>query len=191
MQDYNHIPVTTDITAESDVVNEPVTLAEMKNYLRLEGFIDDNDSTDIDEFTDDDNLILDMITMSRQSLEEMLGVSIVTHSWEATVTNLAGMVQLRYGPVTSITSLVDSEGDAYDITDEDIVKLIGDYLKCPNDCDMVVQYEAGYTTVPKAIKIEIMRMVAYQYENRGDIVDVEGYKYSDSVMKYSRNQPLL
>jgi uncharacterized phiE125 gp8 family phage protein len=192
MQNYNHIKDTIDISNESGPVTEPVSLQEMNIYLRLQGFIDDNDSTSIPEFTDDDELIEEDITCARQALEEELGVSIVTHTWRAVgATNGAGNVQLMYGPVTSITSITNSEGTEYDETDEDEVKLIGDYLKYPNDCDMTVEYEAGFSDVPKPIITEIKRMVAYMYENRGDVDGLEGYKYTSAVLKYSRKSWLV
>lgn len=187
MQNNNHIKDTIDISNESGPVTEPVTLDEMKTYLKLVGFIDDNDSTSIPEFEDDDDLLEEMITTSRQTLEEELNVSIVNHTWRAVgATNQAGNVQLKYGPVNSITSIKDSEGTAYDESDPDVVKLIGDYLKYPNDCDMTVEYEAGFSDVPKPIITEIKRMVAYMYENRGDVDGLEGYKYTSAVLKYSR-----
>lgn len=187
MQNYNIIVDTKDISEESGPVTEPVSLAEMKAYLKMQGFIDDNDSTSIPEFDDDDDLIEELITNARQTLEEELRVSIIEHTWQAVgVTNLAGMVQLLYGPNIVITSIEDSEGEAYDHTDEDEVKLVGDHLKYPNACDMTVEYTAGFETVPKAIITEIKRMAAYLYEHRGDEDGLEGYKYTSNVLKYSR-----
>lgn len=189
MQNYNIILGIEDISDESGPVSEPVTLQEMKDYLRLGGFIDDNDSTSIPAFTDDDDLIEELITGSRQALEEELGVSIIEHTWKITgVTNQAGDILLPYGPVTEITSVLDSYGDAIDHTDTDKVKVQGDFLKYPNECDMVIEYTAGYTSgkLPKAIITEIKRMVAYQYENRGDVAGLQGYKFSDIVYKFNR-----
>lgn len=198
MQNYNNILKTIDISEESAPVTEPVTLEEMKNYLRQEGFIDDDDSTAIPDFEDDDTLLEEMITASREELEETLNVSLVNHTWQAQgLTNMASHKQFEYCPVKGkdntleITSLLDSEGTAYDITDEDVVKEVGGFLKYPNDCDMTAEYDVVITTVPKAVKLEIMRMVAYQYENRGEVDGLDGYKYSNSVMKYSRQEIFL
>lgn len=189
MQNYNIILGIEDISNESGPVTEPVSLQEMKDYLRLGGFVDDNDSTAIPAFTDDDDIIEELITGSRQALEEELGISIIEHTWQAKgVTNLAGDILLHYGPVTEITSVLDSEGDAIDHTDVDLVKVQGDFLKYPNQCDMTIEYTAGYAAdkLPKAIVTEIKRMVAYQYENRGDVAGLQGYKFSDIVYKFNR-----
>lgn len=201
MQNYNIISGIEDISDESGPASEPVTLPEMKDYLRLGGFIDDDDSTAIPEFTDDDDLIEEMITAARQALEEELGSSIIQHSWKATgVTNLAGEIQLPYGPVTEITSVLDCNGDAIDHTDSDEVKLQGDFLKYPNQEDMIIEYTAGYASgkLPKPIVVEIKRMVAYMYENRGDEVasgryreTFDGYKFTDNVSKYKRKSWLV
>lgn len=189
MQNVNNILDTIDISNESGPVTEPVTLTEMKNYLRLEGFIDDNDSTSVPAFDDDDSDIEDFITEARDTLEKELNVSIIEHTWRAIgVTNEAGMVQLWYGPVTALLSVVNSEGDTVDV---DNTEIIGDHLSEPNYCNMTVEYTAGYSTIPKAIINEIKRMVAYQYEHKGDEDGLEGYKYTSNVMKHSRKAWLI
>lgn len=189
MQNYNHIKDTIDISSESGPVSEPVTLSEMKVYLRLNGFIDDNDSTSIPEFTDDDSLIEEFITSARQGLEEELGASIISHTWRAVgVTNQAGNVQLAYGPVLEITSVKDDEDNAYET---DNIKAVGDYLSKPCDCGMTVEYEAGYENVPNPLITEIKRMVTYMYENRGDVDGLQGYQYTSAALKYNRKSWLV
>lgn len=189
MQNYNIIQDTVDISDESGPVEEPVTLAEIKNYLRLNGFVDDNDSTPIDDFNDDDVLIQELITTARQTLEVRLNISIVNHTWRATgVTNHAGNVQLKYGPVKEIAEILDSNDEAYEIS---AIKNRGDFLAKPCDSNMTVKYTAGFENVPSPIVTEIKRMVAYMYENRGDTDGLEGYKYSHGVMNYSRKEILF
>ncbi len=184
----NHIKDTIDISSGSGEVVEPVTLEGMKDYLRVAGFVDDSDSTSIPEFDDDDELIKEFITTARQHAEEKLNVSIINHEWSAIgVNNQCGNQQLNYGPVRSIISVKDSDEKEYDISR---IKVIGDFLVCPNDCNMTVDYEAGFTKVPEPIITEIKRMVAYLYINRGDVDGLEGYKYSISL-KYSRRSWLV
>lgn len=186
MQNYNIILLTEDISEGSAVV-EPVSLQEMKSYLRLDGFLDDDDSTDVPPYEDDDALIEELITSARQELEEYLNCSIISHDWRCSgVTNTAGSIQLPYGPVTELTLIEDSEGDEFDLEDTGEVKRRGDYLVYPTQEDMTVEYTAGFVIVPRAITAEIKRMVAWKYEHRGD-EDVAPYQYSDGVLKYSRS----
>jgi uncharacterized phiE125 gp8 family phage protein len=166
MQKYNLIISVKDITDESGIT-EPVTVDEVKNYIRLEGFID-VDESEATPFTEDDDLIEDLITSARERLEKELGISIVTKTLRATFTNLCGMIEIPYGPVISVTTLTDE--DATEI-DEDDYTLIGDdyqLLKSPCYENMQMTYEAGFTTVPKAIKQAILIEVAYRFINRGE-----------------------
>lgn len=177
MQNYNIILAVKDISESSGPVDEPVSLAEMKDYLRLEGIGGE-------EFDFDDTLIMEFLTTSRQTLEETLGVSIVGHDWEASgLTNTAGNSQLPYGPVNEVTAVLNEDDTAYDT---DSIKVRGDYLKTPTACNMVVRYQAGFEIVPSPLVIEIKRMVAYMYENRGEVDGLDGYKYSSGAMKYNR-----
>lgn len=159
---YNLIHSVTDISDESGVIIEPVTLAEMKDYLRLSGFDESGD------FSFDDLLIETMITGARERLEIYTGCSLIPKTIEVVVTNLAGNISLPAGPVTGVITAVDSEGTEIVAGD---IKLIGTKfpdLKSPCNSEMVLTYNAGYETIPKGLKNAIMAEVAYRYENRGD-----------------------
>lgn len=181
MNNYNIILDTKDITDVSGGPTEPVTLPVMKDYLRLEGLEGVGDDFDFDN-----DKIEEFITTARQTLEETLGISIVDHTWEATgVTNNAGHLLLKYGPVKEITSVTNESDTAYEA---DNIKRAGDYLKSPTDCSMTVTYTTGWDAgkLPKPLVTEIKRMVAYMYEHVGDEDNLKGYVISDGVYKYSR-----
>lgn len=159
---YNMIHSVEDISDESGEVTEPVTLAEMKDYLRLAGFDESG------EFTFDDSLIESMITGARERMEIYTDCSLVQKRISAVITNLCGNISLPAGPVTGTVTAVDSEGE--DIVQTDI-KLIGTKfpdLKEPLQAEMTLTYDAGYASLPKGLKNAIMAEVAYRYENRGD-----------------------
>lgn len=165
----NFIYSETDITDESGVFEEPVSLDEMKDYLRLEGYVDSAESTsdDLSDFDFDDRLITELITASREKFESLTHTYLIPKTIEVVFTNGCGMIELP-GPFTSVTQLLDSEGT--EIT-SDCYKLIGNkwkYLAYPCYCNMTATIEVGYPTIPKDIKKEIMRLCAYLYENRGD-----------------------
>src|SRR5689334_3438146 len=106
MQKYNLVHTIKDITEVSGDPTEPVTVEEVKSYMRLEGF-QDVDESEATEFTEDDNLIEELIISARKRLEKLYGISLVPKTFRATLTNLAGDIEIPNGPVVSITSLTD------------------------------------------------------------------------------------
>lgn len=181
--DYNAV---TDIS-ESSLGAEPVTTTEVKNFLRLEGFTDTNASTSesLSDFDFDDTLIGETITAARETFEKLCGVSIVTKTIVATLTNLKGRIEIPYGPVNSITSLYNSEGseitsDNYTITGTKFKTLVSPLYE-----DMVLTYTAGFSDVPKALKTDILRLAGYMYLNRGNDTSV-GLFASQLAKNHSR-----
>jgi hypothetical protein len=64
------------------------------------------------------------------------------------------------------------------------------YLKDPCYKHLTITYEAGYVTLPVALKLDLLRLCAYMYENRGDDPAIE--KFSSQIAgKYSRNTPII
>ena len=187
---YNAVISVRDISDDSGTITEPVTLQEMKDYLRLEGYVDTDQSTSdsLSNFTFDDALIRDMITASRQLMEETLNMSLVFHTWEAVLNNGNGMQEIPYGPVIRFWYVKDKDGVSLDYT------TIGNLwynLKTPVACGLIVTYDAGYgdtltQRLPKGIKIDLMRLTAYMYEHRGDETNIENF-VSQLARKYSRN----
>lgn len=191
---YNAVLSVRDVTDSSGPITEPVTLVAMKNYLRLMGFVDvdQSPSTDLADFDFDDELLSDMITAARELIEEKSGLSIVTHTWEAWLVNLSGRIELPYGPVISITSVTDANGSALTYA---TVGNLWKYLKSPLQKDIKVTYTAGYGDVltadlPRAIKIDIMRLVTYMYTHRGDDPKIEDF-CSQMASKYARNGGII
>jgi len=162
---YNLIIDWQDQTDESGIT-EPVTVEEVKNYLRLEGFIDSTESLS-SEYDDDDTLIADLITSARERLEEFTGLSLIPKTWEIEFTNLAGNIEIPFGPVNEILYLYDDEGDSIS-TDDFKTSFNKRVLKSPTLENMRLQYEAGYANLPKGLKDAIYKEVAYRYINRGD-----------------------
>ena len=154
------------VNTTTTIVSDVVTVAEIKNYLRLEGFIDNSESIS-SEFNDDDTLIAELIVSARQRLEEYTGESFVPKTMEIEFTNLAGNFESPFGPVNTILYLRDSEGDSIS-TDDFSISFNGRVLKTPKYEEMTMQYECGYAVLPKGLKEAVMKEVAYRYINRGD-----------------------
>lgn len=166
---YNTIHDVSDITDESDVITEPVTLEEMKNFLRLEGFEDDNESGEL-EFSSDDALIEELITSAREGLERWCGISIVHHRWQVLLTNQIGNIELPFSNNATIVSLVNSDDEDIEASNYVIRGTTFKYMASPYYDNMTVVYDAGWAAedVPKRLKQAIMRDVAFHYENRND-----------------------
>lgn len=167
--DFNLAYDGENISEDSGPVTEPVTLQEVKDYLRLEGFQDDDDSP-ADDFVFDDTLIETMIQAAREWCEAKTGLSLVWKRMQVPVTNSMGGISLPYGPVIGTVTAVDSEGD--EIVSNDI-KLTGTKfpsLRLPKKANMVLTYDVGYNilTCPGGLKDAIKAHVAACYDNRGD-----------------------
>lgn len=168
---YNLLIDWEDQTSESGIT-EPVTLAEVKNYLRIEGFIDSTESIS-SEFDDDDALIEELITSARERLEEFTGLSFIPKTYQIEFTNLAGGFIIPFGPVVEIHALNfagESESTSqleYTLTSNK------SKLKWPRYEELVMRYDCGYITLPKGLKEALYKEIAYRYNNRGDI-NVDG-----------------
>lgn len=164
---YNAVISVNDLTSDSGEMPILVSLLEMKDYLRLQGFVDSDSSpsTELGEFDFDDSLLDDLIRSATELIEEKAGLSLYQKTLQAVVTNLCGMVEIPYGPVISVTSVKDVDGNdlSYSVTGN-----FWKYLKTPLQKEIYIIYEAGYSELPKSIKMDIMRIVAYMYENRYD-----------------------
>jgi uncharacterized phiE125 gp8 family phage protein len=165
MNKYNLLIDYKDVTADSDIT-EPLTVQEVKDYLRLEGFIDDSESLSSD-FTDDDTLIGELITSARVRLEDYTGLSFIPKTMEIEFTNLAGNFVIPFGPVNSITTLTYSDEDLTAITEYTTTNNLSK-LKTTLNENMIMTYEAGYATLPKGLKLAMLKQIAWDYTNRGD-----------------------
>ena len=154
------------IDSQVTIISDVVTVSEVKNYLRLEGFIDSSESIS-SEFNDDDALISDLITSARERLEEYTGLSFIPKVYVIEFTNLAGNFEIPFGPITAINYLRDSEGDSIS-SDNFTLSSNFSKLKYPLYAEMTMEYECGYAVLPKGLKDAMLKEVAYRYINRGD-----------------------
>lgn len=171
---YNLVHSIEDISSGSGEIVEPVTLEEMKNYLRLEGW--DNSG----EFDFDDALILSMITDARIFCEKKTGCSLIPKTIAAYITNGLGMLSLPAGPVTGTVSIVN---EAEVAIEADKIKLFGTkfpQLRLPIGHLLTATYTAGYNAIdesggsnpiPEGLRNAIKAHVAENYEHRGDEQD--------------------
>lgn len=142
------------VTIVSDLISEPVSLTEAKQWMRIK------------EFTDDDTMILELIKSTRLHLEKFTGLSFGTKTLKTTLTLDNVWEEIPYSPVNSIT-LVErygSDGTFEAYTDyqsfESKIKVgVGGIYR--------ITYQSGFMSLPEDLKTDIKVLVAWQYENRG------------------------
>lgn len=194
---------------------EPITLAEMKQHLRV-------------DFTDDDDLISSLITAAREHAETVTGRSLVTSIWvygleafpynwqlqtapaRSTINRFAGwwadaqVIRIPQAPLKAIASIryIPSGGGAYVTLDPSLY--VVDTSSNPaviypaanqywpytwiQHNSVLITFTSGYSEVPEVIKTAIKLLVCYWYENRGDDQSKAPQVFS-TLLKSYRSQP--
>lgn len=148
----------------SDPATEPLSLAEVRTFLRIDG-------------ADEDSLLDELIATSRMLAEEVTGKSMITQSWKIAYDDCApAEVMLPYGPVQSITSVksIDEDGN------ETVVAATSYHLNAAKDTLVFESVPSGHrveivvvtgfgnaaTDVPSSIRQGMLVHVANLYEHR-------------------------
>lgn len=164
-----------NVTVTSDMVSEPVSLTEAKNWLRIK------------EFTDDDTLLTELIKSTRKHLEKFTGLSFGTKTVRATLT-LDGWTELPYGPVISITTVQRWEEGTGAFEAYTDYQSYESKIKPALEGIYKVTYQAGFSTLPEDLKTDIKVLVAWQYKNRGINFGTEAE--ADGLREYPHNNLL-
>jgi uncharacterized phiE125 gp8 family phage protein len=152
--------------------NDPVTTAEVKNYLKMH-----------EDITADDSLIGDMIKGGTDEVERYLNRKLINQTWKMTIDGQPDPINFPFGWLQSITSIVTVAED--DTTTDESAKIhtqTGEdgrvwlkngtvYATTTRDYGkMVINWVAGYgaaaANVPKKIKIGIYQVIAEYYRTR-------------------------
>ena len=152
---------------------EPITLDEMKAWMKVDGDADDT-------------LITELIIQGRSLTEFWLNISIVLQTIviEATPRSI---LQLPYQPVVSITSVTDR--DAVDLS----YTFDGFSLAFTSLSDTITTMDTGYTAPPAGMVLGLKEVIAYLYDGRGDSYGTDAGEDSyDGAIKHfiKRNQNL-
>jgi uncharacterized phiE125 gp8 family phage protein len=153
---------------------EPVTLAEMKTYLRV-----DDDA--------EDELIAGLVKAARLTVEAASRRILIGQRWRVMLDRWpqAGAVPLPLCPLISIESItiIDASGTATEISPDAIAV---DALSDPPRIEVssspqpgqarngiVIELIAGYGSAPEAVpatlRLAVKILVARWFENRGDV----------------------
>jgi uncharacterized phiE125 gp8 family phage protein len=146
---------------------EPVSVAEAKQYIRV-------------EHTHDDRLIADLIVAARMHAEDYMRISLLSQTWKLVIgsEDAAGGVELPRGPVQSISSVAIRLADNSELT------LASEHYHYEQAAGRLcihtsytgasteISYVCGYgdvLAIPAAIRLGILSHVAVLYDSRGDI----------------------
>jgi uncharacterized phiE125 gp8 family phage protein len=149
----------------------PVTVAEMKDWARVDG-------------NDDDRLLSELLTAATKAAELYTQRALLTQTWNVTYDQFEAMFRVPLGQLQSIPSItyVDLNGDTQTVTSTiyrvDTTTEPGRITESQNqswptaDCvtnAVTVQFTAGYGTeadVPQDIKHAIMAGASARYNCR-------------------------
>ena len=153
--------------AETAPVVEPVTLAEAKEYARIDG-------------SSEDTLITSLIKAARLHCESFTGKSLIPKTVTVTSFTYPYQFQMPYGPLlaeNNVTKCVTLDQNAVETTLNYQVNA-GLYPKLfilggAQSYKFKLIYTAGFTTVPEDIKLAIKMMVNTLYERREDFSDLQ------------------
>lgn len=160
----------------TDIVTEPVSVAEAKLYCKVQDMADDA-------------LFPVLITSARRMLEKYTMTSFAQKTLHATWVETPGdnIIELPYGPIISIDKMyrIDEEGNEEELTlnsdyfvmgDQDAIIRITKYWSSGDvhENSIRVEYKAGYgdtatETLPMELKLAILKQIATDYELRENI----------------------
>jgi hypothetical protein len=155
------------VQLSTGAVTEPVTLAEAKEYARIDGF-------------NEDTLITSLIKMARIHCESYIGKSIVLKTVTIDSFTFPYQFQMQYGPLTNEANIskcvtIDENNVEtplqYRVNAGLFPKLF--ILGGAQSYKFKLVYTAGFTTVPDDIKLAIKMMVNTLYERREDFSDLQ------------------
>ena len=173
MSDLLYSPNNSSFTGYSiqfaDVapVTEPITLAEAKEYARIDG-------------STEDTLVTSLIKAARLHCESYMGKAIIRKTVTIDSFSFPYQWQIPYGPLVSasdITKVVTIDQNNVETALNYQVN-IGSFPKIAitsgeQSFKFKMVYTAGFTTVPEDIKLAVKIMVNTLYERREDFSDLQ------------------
>jgi len=154
--------IIRDVTTTVEPASEPITLAQAKNYLKV-------------DFDDDNDLITSLITSARIRLEKYAGVAMSARTLQV-VAYVDEFIELPYAPLNNITkveywdngSWVEMSLGEYYILGTTYKKI---YMVANNRMEYRFTYTCGYSTVPQPMITALYKLIADLYDYRESSVE--------------------
>lgn len=157
--------IMTPVKVITEATDMPVTLAEAKNWLKMESI------------NDDDDLIMSLIKSAVTLLQKTWSISFQTRTLSVYLQhNPMFPIRIPYGPISSVSSVeyksCDCQNLPFSAADPTTYTITDDLLKGQPGY-YIVQYIAGFDVTPDVYKTPILQQVAWMYENRGDQIQYQ------------------
>lgn len=148
--------MASDLEHVSGPDAEPVTLAEAKAFCRVYG-----------DVTDDDAFITTLIVAARDFIERRNGRAFGVQTWrERRAIPATGVVRLYKAPVVEVLSVeVDGESKAGEVRPGNRLRLDGSA-----GGEVVVEYRAGWETIPATARLALLALVVHWYDRREPVI---------------------
>jgi len=154
--------IIRDVTTTVEPVSEPITLAQAKNYLKV-------------DFDDDNDLITSLIASARVRLEKYAGVAMSARTLQV-VAYVDEFIELPYAPLNNITKVeywdngtwVEMSVGDYYILGTTYKKI---YMVANNRMEYRFTYTCGYTTIPQPMITALYKLIADLYDYRESSVE--------------------
>jgi uncharacterized phiE125 gp8 family phage protein len=167
------------IKRTTDRTSEPLTLTEVKDFLRV-------------KHTAEDGLIESMIAVAADTCERYLGQSLLPQSWTVRAKQWFSYLEpleLPYPPFRSVTSVkyIDKDGTEqtlatanYFVSEDGMIYLAYDYDQPDLHKDtaepVIIEYSAGYddaSAIPDSLKHWMKMLIGTTYLYREEITPMQ------------------
>lgn len=160
-------------------ITEPLSLNEIKKYLRIDS-----------SFTEDDSDLQSFITVARDHIEQgILNRSVVIKDFEMTIERFENEIEIPIIPLIGVNSITykDIEGVTHTLDPSNYIvntdyepgsvtlksiPTFEAYQKAP----IKIRFKAGYDNPPEVCKQAIKLLVSHMYDNRELVSDQKLYE---------------